>query len=266
MKRVFLCADDYALAPGVSEAIRALIRTERLNATSVMIIFPDLKAEAAALDDACAGRKVSVGLHVTLTGAFAPLTGGEALPDLRRLVGRSLLRRLDLRAVAAEVEAQFTAFHEVFGRPPDHVDGHQHAHVLPGVRQVVLAATARHAPRAWLRDVTPAPSALGGLDPKARLIGAFGRGFARDAARAGLSTSAGFAGAYDFEGGRDFAQLLGRFLKGAPDGGVVMVHPGRVDEALISRDPLTSQREAELQVLSGGAMPGLLAQAGARLF
>ncbi|HVT56350.1 MAG TPA: ChbG/HpnK family deacetylase, partial [Xanthobacteraceae bacterium] len=36
MRRIVLCADDYALSPGVSAGIRELLAAGRLNATSVM--------------------------------------------------------------------------------------------------------------------------------------------------------------------------------------------------------------------------------------
>lgn len=270
MKRLVLCADDYAIAPGVSEAIRDLIAAGRLNATSVMTVFDGLDAQAQALRVAAAGTGASIGLHVTLTGAFAPLTAGMAgpggtLPDLSALILGAVSRRLDGAAVAAEVEAQFAAFRRAFGHAPHHVDGHQHVHVLPVVRAAVLAATARHAPDAWLRDVTPTAAALSGIDMKGRLIGGFALGFARDAAARGLATNRGFGGAYDFNAGRDFASLLAHVLKGVPDGGVVMVHPGQVDGVLEARDPLTRQREAELAVLAGPAFPDLLAAADACL-
>ena len=37
-----------------------------------------------------------------------------------------------------EVRAQFEAFADAFGRPPDFVDGHQHVHLFPQVREAVL--------------------------------------------------------------------------------------------------------------------------------
>jgi predicted glycoside hydrolase/deacetylase ChbG (UPF0249 family) len=49
MRRIVICADDYALSPGVSAGIRELLAAGRLNATSVMTIFPELEAEAKAL-------------------------------------------------------------------------------------------------------------------------------------------------------------------------------------------------------------------------
>ncbi|WP_454917760.1 ChbG/HpnK family deacetylase [Xanthobacter sediminis] len=269
MKHVTLCADDYAIAPGVSAAIRRLIEARRINATSVMTVFPGLAEEARLLDETVAGEPVSVGLHLTLTGGSAPLTpwtGGTNLPQLGELVARAFTRRIDKKAVAAEIDAQFEAFARAFGRPPDHVDGHQHVHVLPTIRGAVLKATHRHAPKAWLRNVKPAPAALIGLDLKGRVIGAFGHGLARDAARIGLATNAGFAGAYDFGADHDFAPLLAHFLKGVPDGAVVMVHPGHVDDPLTARDPVTHQREVEFEVLHGPLLPEILAEADVRLF
>ena len=37
-RRIWLCADDYGLSPGVNRAIRDLIERGRLNATSVMVV------------------------------------------------------------------------------------------------------------------------------------------------------------------------------------------------------------------------------------
>ncbi|MFG1393449.1 ChbG/HpnK family deacetylase [Xanthobacter agilis] len=269
MKHIILCADDYAIAPGVSTAIRRLIAGRRINATSVMTIFPGLADEAWQLKGVVADKDVSVGLHITLTGGTAPLTpwtDGANLPPLGELVLRAFTGRLDASAIATEIDAQFTAFADAFGRPPDHVDGHQHVHVLPGIRGAVLKATRSHAPGAWLRNVKPATAALIGLDLKGRLIGAFGHGFAQDAARIGLATNTGFAGAYDFGADHDFAPLLTHFLKGAPDGAVVMVHPGHVDDPLTARDPVTHQREVEFEVLHGPLMPAILAETDVRLF
>ncbi|QRG07459.1 ChbG/HpnK family deacetylase [Xanthobacter dioxanivorans] len=263
MKHVALCADDYAIAPGVSLAIRQLVAGRCINATSVMTVFDGLAEEAAALKAAAEGTGASLGLHVTLTGTFAPLTSGMAgpagtFPALSPLLLAAMTRRLDPKAVAAEVEAQFLAFAAAFGHPPHHVDGHQHVHVLPVVRAAVLKATARHAPQAWLRDVTPARGALHGFDLKGRVIGTFATGFARAAAQLGLSTNRGFGGAYDFSADHDFATLLAHFLKGVPDGGLVMVHPGRVDDPLTARDPLTHQREVEYEVLHGPLLREIL--------
>ena len=41
-RRIWLCADDYGLSPGVNRAIRDLIERDRLNATSVMVVGPSI--------------------------------------------------------------------------------------------------------------------------------------------------------------------------------------------------------------------------------
>ena len=47
-RRIWLCADDYGIAPGVNAAIRDLVARGRLNATSVMVVAPSFsRAEAA---------------------------------------------------------------------------------------------------------------------------------------------------------------------------------------------------------------------------
>ena len=49
-----------------------------------------------------------------------------------------------------------------------------------------------------------------------------------------------------------------QFLNGLPEGGLVMCHPGFVDDTLVSLDPLTTQREAEHAYLAGEQFPALL--------
>ncbi len=268
-KRIRICADDYGIAPGVSRAIRALIENRRINATSVMTLFPDLGEEAQRLCEAAEGSGASIGLHLTLTGGFKPCAagplGGDKLPSMGRLMAAAFTRRIDRKAVAAEVDAQFAAFAAAFGHPPDHVDGHQHAHVLPGIRGIVLDATQRHAPAAWVRDCTAAPAARQGFDAKGRLISALSRGEAKAAAARRLSTNKGFAGAYVFASGTAFEPLLAHVVAGLPDKGLMMVHPGFVDEVLAARDPLTTQRAREYDVLAGPSFPDILAKAGATL-
>jgi predicted glycoside hydrolase/deacetylase ChbG (UPF0249 family) len=42
LRPIWLCADDYGIAPGVSKAIRDLVVRGRLNATSAMTVAPSL--------------------------------------------------------------------------------------------------------------------------------------------------------------------------------------------------------------------------------
>ena len=49
------------------------------------------------------------------------------------------------------------------------------------------------------------------------------------------------------------------FLDGLPEGGVVMCHPGFVDDVLLSLDPMTTVREIEHAYLASDAFAELLA-------
>jgi chitin disaccharide deacetylase len=271
MKKIWLCADDYAIAPGVGVAIRDLIARGRLNATSVMVVAPSFRSEAPPLAALAAERRGAVGLHLTLTGQFRPLSAlyplaGGTFPPLAALARRVFLRRLDQPALAREIDAQLAAFADAFGRAPDFVDGHQHVHVFPQVRDAVLAAVKRSAPAAWVRQCGSAlPLRTLMRDFKALALSELSRGFRNRAAALGIATNPAFAGVYDLDPATDFAALFPRFLENLPDGGVVMCHPGRVDDELRRLDPLTDLRETEYQYFSGEAFPRALAAAGLTL-
>jgi predicted glycoside hydrolase/deacetylase ChbG (UPF0249 family) len=171
-----------------------------------------------------------------------------------------LLRRLDPGLIEDELLAQLAAFKELFGRAPDFVDGHQHAQLFPQVRDAFLRAVKDAAPGAWVRQggrLKPLAKLVGA--PKALVLDVLSAQFRKRAARAGIPFNPAFAGAYDFSQQPDFGVLMGEFLAELPEGGLVMCHPGFVDETLESLDPLTTQREAEHAYLASDRFPALLA-------
>jgi predicted glycoside hydrolase/deacetylase ChbG (UPF0249 family) len=273
-RRIWICADDYGLSDGVSTAIRDLIARGRLNATSVMVVSPNFRAaDAAALaklnDDM---RRVAIGLHVTLTAPFRPLTGGYAplrngafLP-LGEMLARACLHTLNVKVIAEEVAAQLRAFTDAFGRMPDFIDGHQHVQVFPQVREAVLSQMALTAPSAWIRQCGRAGPVAGRFtDRKGLLLDVLSRGFRSRAAQLGLRTNPAFAGTYDFNAARPFADRFAGFLDTLPDGGLVMCHPGHVDAELARLDPLTTARAQEYAFFAGHVFPAVLAERGIAL-
>ncbi|WP_050403692.1 ChbG/HpnK family deacetylase [Bradyrhizobium embrapense] len=267
-RRIWLCADDYGLSDGVNRAIRDLIERGRLNATSVMMVTPAIGREAAAVLTASVAKSLrcAIGLHVTLTAPFRPLTmhfrplDGDMFLPFPRLLRAGLMHRLDAELVHAEVLAQLDAFHDLFGRAPDFVDGHQHAQLFPQVRDGFLRAVKERAPGAWVRQCgREGPLARQLAAPKALVLNVLSTQFRIKAQRSGLRFNPAFAGAYDFTRETDFAGLMRGFLDGLPEDGLVMCHPGFVDETLKSLDPLTTQRETEHAYLAGDDFPALLA-------
>jgi predicted glycoside hydrolase/deacetylase ChbG (UPF0249 family) len=233
-----------------------------------MVVGPSIgRDEVNALQTATANSgRCAIGLHATLTAPFRPLTmhfqpidGGMFLA-FPKLLRAGLLRRLDPEIIHAELMVQLATFSELFGRAPEFVDGHQHAQLFPQVRDAFLTAVKEAAPNAWVRQGgrnQPLARRLG--SPKALVLDILSAQFRARAARANVAFNPGFAGAYDFSKAPDFGELMRQFLDGLPDHGLIMCHPGFVDETLVGLDPLTGQREHEYAYLAGEQFPRLLA-------
>jgi hypothetical protein len=238
-----------------------------------MMAAPHLTPEEAdALEMLNSGEKrAAIGLHVTLTGpfqpmseGFKPLRHGRFLP-YRQKMRMAMMRRLQPELLAIEIATQLTAFIDTFGHLPDFLDGHQHVHLMPQVREALLKVVAETAPNAWVRQCSRARGARRMRDPKALTLDVLSVGIRNAARRRGIATNPAFAGAYDFNSKTAFAKIFPRFLAGLPEGGLVMCHPGHVDAALKALDPLTHQREREFAYFSSDEFPRVLAEHGLAL-
>jgi predicted glycoside hydrolase/deacetylase ChbG (UPF0249 family) len=273
LRRIWLCADDYGLSHSVNTAIRDLVLQGRINATSVMVVTPTFKrSEALSLAILNAGtQRVAIGLHLTLTAPFKPLSTGyaplrkEAFLPLKSTLRAALLRMLHPEKIAVEVAAQIKAFEAAFGRLPDFIDGHQHVHLFPQVRDAVLNVARDRVPHAWVRQCGRLPAVARAGDRKAWLLDHLSRTFRKRAKKLGVTVNPAFAGTYDFDSKPDFPALFPGFLEGLPEGSVVMCHPGHVDEELQRLDPLTTLRETEYRYFSGDQFPGVLTAKGVTL-
>jgi chitin disaccharide deacetylase len=274
-RHIWLCADDYGISTAVNVAIRDLAVRRRLNATSVMVVAPSFhRSEAHALDILNTGMaRVAIGLHLTLTAPFRPLSDAYkpvrngAFPSLPATLARACLHRLGHGALVREITAQLRMFVHTFGRLPDFIDGHQHVHLFAQIRDAVLEVAKANAPNAWLRQcgrAAPARRPSFG-DRKAWLLDLLSHDFRQRASELGMRTNPAFAGAYEFRAGADFAALFAGFLDRLPDGGLIMCHPGFVDAELQRLDPLTTLREREYAFLAGEPFVDLLASRGVTL-
>jgi predicted glycoside hydrolase/deacetylase ChbG (UPF0249 family) len=268
LKRLVICADDYAISPAVSTGIRELAAAGRLSATGVMSCMPAWPDEAPALRSM--GEIISVGLHVTFSdqqplGPMPRLAPHGRFPSIGALFKLCFTARLPIDEVVAELARQLDAFEQQFGRPPDFIDGHQHVHLLPGIRQAVLALFDRRldAKRVWLRDCTDRPLSIlkRGSTVKAAVIATIGRPLAQAARAKAIAMNQGFSGFYDGRS-QSLGDALPRFLIGAEDGHLLMLHPGHVDMALLACDSLTASRQIEWETLMAADFPDRLATLG----
>jgi len=275
LKSIIVCADDYGLSPAVSLGIRELAGKGRISATGAMTCMAPWPQEAVALRDLSAhlGDRLEVGLHITLTdqqplGEMTVLAPRERLPSVASLIKASLLHLLPLTEISDEINRQLTAFESHFGRQPDFIDGHQHVHLLPGIRQAVMGLFHRRLDpaRCWLRNCGDHPYVLlrrSGL-VKASVVSALAFGFAKSAADRGIVTNSGFSGFYD-PVSASLGDQMPAMLRGMGDRSLLMLHPGHVDAALEAVDSLILSRQVEWEYLSGDAWPQLLNRQGLAL-
>jgi len=253
-----ICADDIGLVAGAADTATALGAAGRLTAASCVTTGALWPSEAKRI----AG--VELGLHFNLTEG-TPLSPDLAahwpvLPGLARLLMLAHLRRLPKAAIAAEWQAQVHAFCDAIGREPDFVDGHQHVHHLPGVRDVVVSGVS-----AWKR--VPAMRNTGhvvgpGAGFKGRVIETSGgRALERELVARGLRHNRVLLGAYDFESA--YAPLVAAWLAAAPaEGGLMFCHPCRAAPTGASTgDAIAVARVREAAWLAGQGFAEQLAAA-----
>ena len=270
---LILCADDYALSPGVTRGILDALAKGRLNATGAMTNRPLWKE--AAPDVAGFADRADIGLHLNLTfgaplGAMPNLAPSGVLPLLRPFLKAARAGLLPREEVRAEIARQLDAFEDAMGRPPDFVDGHQHVQVLPGVRDWLLEELVKRglAGRLWLRDSSdrlPRILARRVELPKALVLAALGRGFAAQAHRLGFHTNEGFAGFSAFDMRRDYGRDFARYLVRPGTRHLVMCHPGHVDADPSAGDDVREPRARELEFLLSDRFAHALGAAGFHL-
>lgn len=252
-----LCADDFGLSEGVCQGILQLASQARITAVSVLSGSVWWREAARALwqTPGVVDRSVEVGLHFNLTEG-RPLSRSLAsewpsFPSLGRLIVRAHSKTLPLAALKCEWQAQWEAFCDTWGRPPDFMDGHQHVHHLPQVRDILLTALANMPPnRPAVRSTGRLPGP--GYPFKRFMIKATG-GFALagQLPAQGLRHNTTLWGCYDFQCPH-YRELMQTWLASIPSSGALLFcHPGAALEN--SADPIAKARIRELAYLSSEA-------------
>ena len=141
--RLIVHADDFGLSEKVNEGIVKAHLEGIVTSTSLM-------ANGAAFEHAVKLTKciptLDVGVHLTLTGE-APISKTADVSTLlnkdgcfndhaNAFIKRYLLQEISLREIQQELDAQIRKIMD-HGIAISHLDGHQHIHMLPGIRRVV---------------------------------------------------------------------------------------------------------------------------------
>jgi predicted glycoside hydrolase/deacetylase ChbG (UPF0249 family) len=134
-------ADDLGYDAHHTDCIRECLTARRITSATAMVYMEDSDRASAILKNADLG----IGLHLNLSEAFTDsATPARVRARQARLLSRfhdSRPRRLHRwlydplikAAVERSIADQFQRFQELYGKPPTHVDGHQHVHLSPNV-------------------------------------------------------------------------------------------------------------------------------------
>lgn len=216
MRVLIVNADDLGYSDGINRGIAEAFDRGVVTSTSLMVDAPRA-AEAVALARARPG--LSLGLHVNFTN------------EEERLVEFT-----DPVACRADLLRQVARFEALVGRPPSHLDSHQHVHRGPVPRPIFREVAERLG--VHLRDEPP-------VIYKGGFYGQWVHGVS--------------------EPDKVGVEFLSRMLREEFEGGVyeLCVHPGYFDAAasfVYHRD-----RELELATLTDPRIGALLRELGIRL-
>eukprot|EP00117_Sycon_ciliatum_P011820 scpid48560/ scgid13132/ UPF0249 protein ydjC homolog len=151
-------ADDVGYAERRDDGIFRTLQQNAGIVTSVSLMVNGQSAVSAGKRLVAMENRVDVGLHVNLTEG-TPTAPSHHVPTLLeggyflgKMGFRTALRegKISLDQVRQEIAAQFEKFHRLLGYHPHHADGHQHIHVLPGVRDVFASELHKHSVH-WTR-------------------------------------------------------------------------------------------------------------------
>ncbi len=260
IKSIILCADDYGQNEAISAGILELARAGRINAVSCMVNAPFWRETHRALDEIKSSTYIGLHLNLTEGEPFSALWRthhGTSFLTLPVLITKAYLRRLKVQTVAAEIEAQIDAFLKSMHAYPDFIDGHQHVHQLPIVRDALLLVYRRLELQSFIRSTSNGWRDLWSVHgfPKRSLITVLGGVALRRAlVKQGIAHNTNFSGIYAFRQSPHYRRYFNWFLSQIQDGGLIMCHPGKASND--RSDPLSSSRHHELSYCLSDAFLG----------
>lgn len=266
--RLIVNADDLGLHPSLDAGILKAHREGIVTSATLLAMGP-CAAEAVGLAKA---QGLAVGVHLALSTRLPCAAPSEAVRTVApggRLMGNWaefakawMTGRVRHEELERELSAQLSRAREL-GAKVDHLDGHQHLHLLPGVRSVVEGIAAREGlPLRW-PDALPRVSWLRAPGPalKTTVLAVLARTAPR--ARPGVRrVSAGGV----FEAGRLDESALLAVLDSLPAGDFELgCHPGE-GAPHVPEDPAwTYGWEAELAALTSPRVKAKLVERGITL-
>ncbi len=242
-----LNANDYGLhAPG-DQAIQALAEQGVVTSTTAMVRSSRWPVAARELR----GLAIDVGLHLDFNSEFVYAPSGRAVSSI---IVDCWLRRLKPVTLRTQITEQFDQFEQAMGAMPAVIDGHQHVHQFPQIRDALFDVLAKR-----YSAVKPAIRiciSRRNRGVKAAIITALGGPtLASMATSSNCSVNSDFSGVYGFAENADLAGLWKQWLSGA-NGEFTPSRPlliaCHVSTERVNEDVIGAARVAEYRWLRSG--------------
>ena len=210
-RAIIIIVDDLGLSTAVNDAVISLAERGRVGASSYMAGGHISDADSHKLT----ALNVDIGLHLDLTGVFP----SELRGSLKSLIIASYLRKINGKQVSNIIKQQFDAFEETFNRAPVFIDGHQHIHQFPVIReQLISEMNARYGSADSRMSISARVTTPLINDFKSWIIYTLGGRAWRELCKANhMATNDRFGGVYGFDASaKELAILWGQWLQSAP--------------------------------------------------
>jgi predicted glycoside hydrolase/deacetylase ChbG (UPF0249 family) len=249
-KTLCICADDFGLHEGINQAVLELGTLGHISAVSCMVDGPAWQQGSSLLRQTEHG--IQVGLHLN----FTEMLGHDIYHcSLSRLIALAYAQLLDRRMVRENIQRQLALYQDTMGRDPEFVDGHQHVHQLPVIRDMLIEVLdgQNFTILPWIRSTMTvatlrscAPSLSAWL--KSRLLSMLGaRALSRLATRHGYLQNESLLGVYGFDADEArYLDYLDKWLACAASGDLLMCHPSIAGKW---HDPILDARVNEYRAL-----------------
>lgn len=241
------CADDYGLHPAINQAILSLLKKQRIQATSCITNIASWPAAAPALRQLKqAMPTVQIGLHLNLTEP-----ANTASRPLKSWIMLSHSRLIRKKNIYQNLEQQYNDFIAQMGQAPDFIDGHEHIHILPVIRDALIQLYKNKClqQKTWIRLPWQKNLKLDWPSQvKAKIIANIGtKQLSRLLSKNNIAHNQHFAGIYDFkQAHNNYASYADKFQKKPQAKKLIMCHPAN---AMITGDAIAAARVVEYQYL-----------------
>jgi predicted glycoside hydrolase/deacetylase ChbG (UPF0249 family) len=132
-KSIVINADDMGLHPDIDEAIIRLAEKRVVTSTSLMVLaYPDKEAI-----NAVSKLGVDVGLHLDFTSEMANRRY-QISRSIRSTIIDTYSRKMRIEESKNVVKDQLIQFIDITGSIPCFIDGHEHVHQMPVIRNALL--------------------------------------------------------------------------------------------------------------------------------